>query len=75
MSIIRMSPEFISTIETGAVVRVVRGGVPFGAKVTRVWVEHRALEGAVYTIYVEVDDGIADERVIVFERVEADAPR
>lgn len=61
-----MSPEFLATIQTGAVVRVVKGGAPLGAKVRRAWTEHHV---GYSTFCVEVDDGIAGEREVILEGV------
>lgn len=69
MSTIRMSPEFIATLRTGALVRVVEGGAPMGAEVTSVRIEGGGVEGYP-EIVVEVDDGIPGDRLIVFEEVE-----
>ena len=73
MSTVRMSPEFIATIQAGAVARVVSGGAPMGAKVVGCRIERGAsspdVEGY-HTIVVEVDDGIEGDRVVVFENLE-----
>lgn len=68
-----MSPEFIATIQTGAVIRVVKGGAPMGAKVTEVRLEYGGAEGAPVTIVVEVDDGVEGDRIIQFVR-ESEVP-
>jgi hypothetical protein len=60
-----MVPELIACIETGVVLRVVKGGAPMGSKVTSA-----RYDKAEHLFVVEVDDGIDGDRWVVFERVD-----
>jgi hypothetical protein len=67
MSVVRMAPELIATIQTGAVVRVVSGGVDPGSRVVSAGVKGGA--GRPHEFVCEVDDGMDGDRAICFEEV------